>query len=128
MLSELFEFVSLPERKTFSEKQLARCLSKFAHFYHLLVQNSKSVSKEGVRELRNMIDDVEEACYIGLADIKPNLDKAFIDIMFRGKPEEARREIMSALARLKDEIGLIAGYITPYGEEEEWWTKPVWKK
>jgi len=28
-LAELFEFVSLPERKTFSRKELARCLGKY---------------------------------------------------------------------------------------------------
>ena len=111
MVAELFEFVSLPERKTFSRKQLARCLTKFGYFYHLLMRNSEKIrGREDLRQLVNLVDDIEDVCYVNLTDIKPNLDKAYMEYVFEGNEEEARREIMTAMARLRDHLALFAGY------------------
>ena len=110
-LAKLFEFVSLPERKMFKRKQMAECLLKFGKLYHLLKKNtSGEVSARDVSTIHDLLSEVENVCYMYLGDIEPNVRKAYIELAFENNPEEARRELMTALTRLEEHLGLMAGY------------------
>ena len=110
-LAKLFEFVSLPERKTFSRRELARCLGKFGYFYHLLVENAGSIrSRDDLRTLTNLVSEVEEVCHIDLSDIKPMLDEAYRDYL-AGKSEEAGLKVLRAMGKVRDSLAIFGEYV-----------------
>ncbi|HDH44752.1 MAG TPA: hypothetical protein ENG66_05110 [Thermococcus sp.] len=110
-MAELFEFVSFPERKTFSRKQLARCLGKFGYFYHLLASSAKgTLSRENLRERTTLVDDVESVCYLDLSDVKPLLEEAYREYVVKGDAEKARLKVLRALGRVRDSLAIFGEY------------------
>ena len=107
--AELYEFVTLPERKTFTRKQFAKCLAKFGEFYHLLYKNALPTGKmtrESMRALVNIVDDVEDACYIDLSDVKPKIEEAYRWYL-RDEEGVAKDHLVSALAKIIDGLRLM---------------------
>jgi len=112
MLSELFEFVSLPERKTFNRKQLARCLGKFGYFYHLLASSARgTLSRDDLRQLTTLVDDVENVCYVDLSDVKPLLEEAYREYVVERDAEKARLKVLRALGKVRDSLAIFGGYV-----------------
>ena len=111
-VGDLFEFVSLPERKTFRKKELARCLSYFGRFYHLLISQSSrgQINRESLRELSNLIDRVEDACYIDLSDVEVLVEEAYKDYL-RGNVEEARYKVQKVLGKVTDSLGIFGEFV-----------------
>lgn len=110
-LAELFEFVSLPEKKTFRRKEFARCLGKFGYFYHLLVENAGRIkSRDDLRTLTNLVDEVESVCHIDLSDVEPLLEEAYKDYL-AGRVEEAGYKVLRAMGKVRDSLAIFGEYV-----------------
>jgi len=93
-----------------SDKEMARCLLEFGKFYHLLKENSENPSTEEIITIHELLDVVEDECNMYLGDIEPNIFSAYNNLAFRDRPEESKRELLAALMRLEEHLGLTAGY------------------
>ena len=106
-VGDLFEFVSLPERKTFRKKTYARCLGYFGRFYSLLSQGRHT--REDLSELRNLVDYVEDYCALNLSDVKNLIEDAYRNYL-KGNIDEAEYLVLKAFGRVKDKLTIEGGF------------------